>query len=85
MDDIDTLRSLLTSVYLTQVQKAALGRVLGKSLRAAQPLRLTPLCDVPEDRVLIDAIPRMTPEPRLLNEAEKERERIELLGRCGAE
>lgn len=129
--DIDVLRELTTSVYLTPTQKAALGRLLGSAARAVRPRRATrhpylPLHDVSEDdQAILQAIhlatsprPRVSPAPALsaaelraiaddpneplhrradaeqalahdesvaalLTEAEKERERIELLGPIG--
>lgn len=88
MDDIGVLRELLGSVYLTQNQKAALGRVLGTQ----QVRRVIPLSPVqkanlesyePSGQTMAVMGWTEEREPRLLNEAEKERE--QLLGKCGAE
>lgn len=82
MDDVETLRDLLRSVYLTSRQKQALGRVLRTVTH--RPL---PCCDEPEDRGILAAIHRATnplsKEPD--DSAVEEDERHALLGPCGAE
>jgi len=75
-DDVDVLRELCGSVYLTPTQRAALGRLLGSAAHRGSESR-SPLPS-PERR----AAASRHPAP-LLSEAEKERERIELLGPIG--
>jgi hypothetical protein len=75
-DDITELRVLLGSVYLTPRQRAALGRLLGSAARS--PLPRGPSLPNPKPEV-------RSPKPAapILTEAEKERERAELLGPIG--
>ncbi|HEY3493804.1 MAG TPA: hypothetical protein VGK73_03925 [Polyangiaceae bacterium] len=132
MDDLGILRELLSSVYLTQRQKAALGRVLGAVARAPRPGRCQAResggvqCELPAGHAsehmcpgalgrfraaprpvnaqgyygcpadpLDDCRPSMDDAgicascgqamPRSLDVENEEHERVELLGRCGAE
>lgn len=83
--DVDILKELLGSVYLTERQKQALGRVMGVVLEQVQ-LDARQLRAVADDRQMPMYV-RANAEQALhhLQSAVEEDRRHALLGPCGAE